>query len=94
MVPPGSPDALVRSVAESIALRTTGRRQPSGALESVVELVEADEADMAVDHLARVIDHYRIPILQTEYDRLVSAATQLDSLDSITGIRIDRLIIE
>ncbi|MFD7690462.1 hypothetical protein [Streptomyces sp. NPDC059781] len=94
MVPPSSPDALVRSVAESIALRTTGRRQPTGALESVVDLVEADEADMAVDHLARVIDHYRLPIFRTEYDRLVSAATQLDSLDSITEIRIDRLIIE
>ncbi|WP_147481310.1 hypothetical protein [Streptomyces shenzhenensis] len=92
MTSPSSPDALVRSVAESIANRTAGQKQPVRALESVVGLVEADEADMAVDHLARVIDYYRIPILQTEYDQLVSAATQLDALDSITETRIDRLI--
>lgn len=91
MISPGSPDALVRSVAEGIARRTAGQ-QPSGALESVVGLVEAGEADTAMDHLARVIDHYRIPILQTEYDQLISAATQLDSLDSITETNIIRLI--
>ncbi|MGJ3559721.1 hypothetical protein ACR6C2_17395 [Streptomyces sp. INA 01156] len=55
-------------------------------------MVDNDEAELAVDDLVRVIEYFGIPILRSEYDQLVSAATQLDSMDSLTETGIDRFI--
>jgi hypothetical protein len=55
-------------------------------------MVGYDEAELAVDDLARVIEYYRIRILRTEYDQIVAAATQLDALDSLTEVQIGRFI--
>ncbi|MFC5672855.1 hypothetical protein [Streptomyces incanus] len=89
---PDSPDVLIRSVAESIARRLAGEKGPVGALRSVVHMVDNDEAELAVDDLVRVIEYFGIPILRSEYDQLVSVATQLDSMDSLTETGIDRFI--
>jgi hypothetical protein len=87
-----SPDELIRAVAESISGRPAGEKGSAAALRSVVHIVDNDEAELAVDDLARVIDHHRIRILRTEYDQIAAAATQLGALDSLTEVKIDRFI--
>ncbi|MDN3027583.1 hypothetical protein [Streptomyces sp. S.PB5] len=67
--------------------RTTGVYRPATTL-----LPGNDEAELAVDDLARVIESHRIRILRTEYDQIAAAAEQLGALDSLTEVRIDRFI--
>ncbi|MFJ6662045.1 hypothetical protein ACIQNG_37715 [Streptomyces sp. NPDC091377] len=91
---PRSPDELIRATAKSISGRLAGEEAPATALRSVVHMVDNDEAELAVDDLARVIEYYRIRILRTEYDQIAAAATQLDALDSLTEVKIDRFIAD
>ncbi|MFD8590082.1 hypothetical protein ACFV1B_11145 [Streptomyces sp. NPDC059637] len=91
---PDSPAALVRSAAESIAVRSAGEKGPANALRSVVRMVDNDEAEPAVDDLARVIEYFRIRILRTEYDLIVAAATRLDALDSLAETGVDRFVAD
>ncbi len=92
MQPTDSPDALLRSAAADIARRMTEEPRPAGALRSVLELIDNDEAELALDELARVIEYFRIPVLRTEYDRLVAAATRLACMDSLTEVGVDRFV--
>ncbi|WP_370252727.1 hypothetical protein [Streptomyces sp. V4I8] len=89
---PNSPGVLIRAAAESISGRLGGEEGPVAALRSVVHMVDNDEAELAVDDLARVIEYYRIRILRTEYDQIAAAAAQLDAWDSLTEVRVDRFI--
>lgn len=89
---PDSPNELIRAAAESISGRLAGEKGPVAALRSVVHMADNDEAELAVDDLARVIEYYRIRILRTEYDQIAAAATHLDALGSLTDVKIDRFI--
>ncbi|MEU6387589.1 hypothetical protein ABZ847_28980 [Streptomyces bauhiniae] len=89
---PDSPTELVRAAAESISARLAGEKGPTAALRSVVHMADNDEAELAVDDLARVIEYHRIRILRTEYDQIAAAAAQLGALDSLTEVRLDRFI--
>ncbi|MEU5046276.1 hypothetical protein [Streptomyces griseorubiginosus] len=89
---PDSPDELIRAAAESILRRLAGEKVPEAALRSVVHMVDNDEAELAVDDLARAIEYHRIRIQRKEYDQIAAAAEQLGALDSLAEVRIDRLI--
>ena len=95
---PNSPAALTRSVAESIARRITrhlaDQKIPARSLASVVNLVENDETEEALDDLAHVIAYFRISIHRTEYDQLVAAAQQLDAMDSLTNLKVEQFVTE
>ncbi|MFD4835366.1 hypothetical protein ACFWPV_36865 [Streptomyces uncialis] len=96
--PPGKPPldppgTIVRSVARSIAYRLAEQHQVVSALSSVVGLTENDESDSALDAIGLVIEYYRVPVLRAEYEWLVIAATQLDSMDSLTDTGVERLVI-
>ncbi|MFJ3582753.1 hypothetical protein ACIPPS_11030 [Streptomyces sp. NPDC090127] len=88
-----SPDALLRATVVAIASRTTDDPRPAGALRSVLELIDNDEAELALDHLARSVEYHQIPVPREEYDRLVAEAARLDSgyLPSETGL--ERFVI-
>ncbi|MFE5399275.1 hypothetical protein ACFQ9U_32525 [Streptomyces sp. NPDC056568] len=90
MQPTDSPDAFLRSATEGIARRVTGEKSPATALRSVLELVDNDEAELALDELARVIEYFRIPIRPEEYDQLEAAATRLYSMDSLLESGVER----
>ncbi|MFD5494532.1 hypothetical protein ACFYY3_05595 [Streptomyces sp. NPDC001812] len=92
MQPADSPDALLHATTEGIARRVTGEKGPATALRSVRELIDNDEAELALDDLARVIEYFRIPILRVEYDQLVTAATLLNSMDSLLETGVERLV--
>ncbi|MFD4830535.1 hypothetical protein ACFWPV_11880 [Streptomyces uncialis] len=89
--PPGT---IVRSVARSIARRLAEQHQVVSALSSVVDLVDNGESDSALDEIGLVIQHHRLPVLRTEYEWLVVAATQLDSLDSLTDTGVERFVVD
>jgi hypothetical protein len=91
---PESPGALVRAVAESLARRSAGEKGPVGALRSVVDMVDNDEAELAVDDLARVIAHFRLRVPRTEYDDLVAAASRLDAMDSLAEVGVERFVAD
>ncbi len=92
MSSPNSPDSLIRSVAESIARRIADQKVPVRSLASIVDLVENDEADEALDDLAHVIEYFGISIHRAEYDQLVSAAEQLDAMDSLIDLNVERFV--
>ncbi len=52
------------------------------------------KAELAVDDLVRVIACFRIRILRTEYEHIVAAATQLDALDSLAEVGVDRFVAD
>lgn len=89
---PDSPDVLIRAAAESISRRLAGEEGPVAALRSIIHMIDNDEAELAVDDLARVIEYYRIRISRTEYDQIAAAAAQLDALDSLSEVRVDHSI--
>ncbi|MFK4102478.1 hypothetical protein ACI2L1_20815 [Streptomyces sp. NPDC019531] len=91
---PNSPDSLTRSVAESIARRIADQTRPARSLASVVNLIENDETEEALDDLAHVIEYFRISIHRTEYDQLVAAAEQLDAMDSLTNLNVEQFVTE
>lgn len=97
--PPGNPPldpsgALVRSVALRMIRRLADRPELVSALSSVVEMVENDETDLAMDDIGLVIQFSQFPVLRSEYQDLVRAARQLDSLDSLTDTGVERLVVE
>ncbi|MYU21991.1 hypothetical protein [Streptomyces sp. SID8352] len=92
MQPTESPDALLRSTTENIARRASEQNHYSASLGSILELIDNDEVELALDELARVVEYFRIPILRSEYDRLATVATLLDSMDSLTETGIHRFI--
>ncbi|WP_217236182.1 hypothetical protein [Streptomyces sp. AC555_RSS877] len=47
-----------------------------------------------MDDLVRVIACFRIRILRTEYEHIVAAATQLDALDSLAEVGVDRFVAD
>ncbi|MFF5638196.1 hypothetical protein [Streptomyces sp. NPDC012825] len=87
------PDALLRATVVAIARRTAENPGLAGALQSVLELIDNDEAELALDHLARSVKYHRIPVLREEYDRLVAEAARLDSEDSLSETGLERLVI-
>ncbi|MFI6421897.1 hypothetical protein ACIBG6_31365 [Streptomyces sp. NPDC050842] len=89
-----SPDALLRATVVTIARRTAEDPRPAGALQSVLELVDNDEAELALDHLARSVDYHRIPLLREEYDRLVAEAACLGSEDSLSETDLEQFVID
>ncbi|MFD4833227.1 hypothetical protein ACFWPV_25720 [Streptomyces uncialis] len=96
--PPGKPPldppgTIVCTVARSIAYRLAEQHQVVSALSSVVDLAENDESDLALDGIGQLIEYYRVPVLRTEYEQLVIAATQLDSMDALTDTGVDRFVI-
>ncbi|MDI9832065.1 hypothetical protein [Streptomyces sp. KAU_LT] len=90
--PPDSPEALLRSTTEALARRLTQRNTPVPALTSVLELIDNDEAELALDELVRVVEYFRIPVSRAEYDQLVTAAMHLDSMDSLLETGVARFI--
>ncbi|MGX9889285.1 hypothetical protein [Streptomyces sp. NPDC002276] len=91
---PNSPEALIRSVAESLRRRAGIDARPTRSLATVIDLIENDETDMAIDNLAHVIECFRIPINRAEYDQLVAAAQQLDAMDSLTDLKVEQFVSE
>ncbi|WP_455356921.1 hypothetical protein [Streptomyces sp. SYSU K217416] len=91
---PNSPDTLIRSVAESIARRVAEQKRPARSLASVIDLVDNDETDMALDDLAHVIEYFHISIHRAEYDQLVAAAQQLHAMDSLIDMKVERFVSE
>ncbi|WP_433399032.1 hypothetical protein [Streptomyces sp. CA-146814] len=97
--PPGNPPldppgALVRSVALRMIRRLADRPQPVSALTSVVHMVENDETDVAMDDIGMLIQYFQFSVLRSEYEDLVRAAEQLDSLDSLTDTGVERLVVD
>ncbi|MFB6634866.1 hypothetical protein ACFCWY_33725 [Streptomyces sp. NPDC056362] len=88
-----SSDALLRATVVAIARRTAEDPRPAGALQSVLELIDNDEAELALDHLARILEYHRIPVLREEYDRLVTEAARLDSKDVLSETGLERFVI-
>ncbi|MFD9247911.1 hypothetical protein ACFV0D_39535 [Streptomyces sp. NPDC059556] len=91
--PVESSDDLLRATVVAIARRTVADPRSAGALGSVLELIGNDEAELALDHLSRSVEYYRIPVLREEYDRLVAEAARLDSKDSLSETGLERFVI-
>ena len=91
---PNSPEALIRSVVQSLTRRAGIDARPVRSLATVIDLIENDETDMAIDDLAHVIVCFRLPIHRAEYDQLVAAAQELDELDSLTGLNVEQFVSE
>ncbi|WP_315986718.1 hypothetical protein [Streptomyces sp. STR69] len=91
---PNSPEALIRSVAQSLVRRAGIDARPARSLSTVIDLIDNDETDMAIDDLAHVIECFRISIRRAEYDQLVAAAQQLDAMDSLTDLKVERFVSE
>ncbi|MER8195601.1 hypothetical protein ABZ351_05210 [Streptomyces microflavus] len=97
--PPGNPPldppgAVIRSVALRMVRRVADRRQAVSALTSVVDMVENDETELAMDDIGLLIQHFQFPVVRSEYEDLVHAARLLDSLDSLTDTGVERLVID
>ncbi|MFH8378053.1 hypothetical protein [Streptomyces cyaneofuscatus] len=97
--PPGNPPldpsgALIRSVALRMIRRLADQPGLVSALSSVVDMVENDETDLALDDIGMVIHYSQFPVLRSEYQDLVHAAQLLDSLDSLTDTGVERLVID
>ncbi|MEU1169734.1 hypothetical protein [Streptomyces microflavus] len=97
--PPGNPPldppgAVIRSVALRMVRRLADRPQAVSALASVVDMVENDEAELAMDDIGLLIQHFQFPVVRSEYEDLVHAARLLDSLDSLTDTGVERLVID
>ncbi|CAD5961866.1 conserved protein of unknown function [Streptomyces sp. KY75] len=97
--PPGNPPmdpsgAIVRSVALRMIRRLADQPELVRPLSSVVEMVDHDEADLALDDIGMVIKFSRFPVLRSEYEDLRRAAQQLDSLDSLTDTGVEQLVVE
>jgi hypothetical protein len=73
-------------VVDALKQRATARGEKVSALESVLDLVANDEAEIAIDYLIDTADAFRLPVRQDECDRLLSAAAQLDYADAVTDI--------
>lgn len=81
-----SADDDIRAVVDALKQRASARGETAPALDSVLELVANDEAEIAIDYLINTANAFRLPMRQDEYDRLISAATRLDYADSVTDI--------
>lgn len=97
--PPGNPPldppgAIIRSVALRMTRRLADQPKPVSALTSVVHMVENDETELAMDDIGLLIQYYRFPVLRSEYEDLVLAAEQLDSLDSLTDTGVERFVVD
>ncbi|MFJ8402687.1 hypothetical protein ACIQ9K_19695 [Streptomyces microflavus] len=97
--PPGNPPldppgAVIRSVALRMVRRLADRPQAVSALTSVVDMVENDETELAMDDIGLLIQHFQFPVVRSEYEDLVHAAQLLDSLDSLTDTGVERLVID
>ncbi|MEU8564335.1 hypothetical protein AB0C45_23010 [Streptomyces cyaneofuscatus] len=57
-------------------------------------MVENDEAELAMDDIGLLIQFFQFPVLRSEYQDLVHAAHQLDSLDSLTDTGVERLVVD
>ncbi|MGW4839674.1 hypothetical protein [Streptomyces globisporus] len=88
-----SPDDLLRASVVAVARRTAENPRPAEALQSVLELIDQDEAEFALEHFARSVEYYRIPVLREEYDRLVAEAARLDSEDSLSETGLEEFAI-
>ncbi|WP_239120137.1 hypothetical protein [Streptomyces cyaneofuscatus] len=86
--------AIVRSVALRMIRRLADQPDLVRPLSSVVEMVDHDEADLALDDIGMVIKFSRFPVLRSEYEDLRRAAQQLDSLDSLTDTGVEQLVVE
>ncbi|MFI7239913.1 hypothetical protein [Streptomyces cyaneofuscatus] len=97
--PPGNPPldprgAIIRSVALRMARRLADRPELVSALTSVVQMVENDETELAMDDIGLLIQYSRFSVLRSEYEDLVRAAEQLDSLDSLTDTGVERFVVD
>ncbi|WEH41710.1 hypothetical protein [Streptomyces sp. AM 2-1-1] len=88
----GTPEALLYDTARDIGRRRAEEGGPVGSMASVLRSLENDEAELALDDLAHMIEYFRIPVHPAEYDRLVAVATALDSLDVLLEIGVDRFV--
>ncbi|MGW1206293.1 hypothetical protein [Streptomyces cyaneofuscatus] len=86
--------ALIRSVALRMIRRLADQPQVVSALSSVVDMVENDEAELAMDDVGLLIQFFRFPVLRSEYQDLVRAAQQLDSLESFTDTGVEGLVVD
>ncbi|MFJ7058930.1 hypothetical protein ACIQVA_14540 [Streptomyces microflavus] len=89
--------AIIRSVALRMVRRLADRPQSVSALTSVVHMVENDETELAMGDIGLLIQYYQFPVLRAEYEDLVLAAQQLDSLDSLdslTDTGIGQLVVD
>ncbi|MFF6785871.1 hypothetical protein [Streptomyces sp. NPDC012510] len=92
MTAPLPPGPLIRSIARDVARRMAAEQRSTHALRSVVGLVDADEDDLAFDHLVHVVAHHRFPVLRSEYDRLLAVAARLGEVEWFVGMGIERLV--
>ncbi|MGC5343944.1 hypothetical protein [Streptomyces sp. DT171] len=91
---PGSPEDLLRSTAETIARRSAMEKNAASALRSVIDMIDNDEAELALDDLAHVIECFRIPVLRTEYDQLAALEPLLDSTGALLESGVARFVME
>ncbi|MEU9710447.1 hypothetical protein AB0E21_17815 [Streptomyces sp. NPDC047967] len=97
--PPGNlplepPGDIIRSVALRMARRLAEHAQPVRALASVVHMVENDETELAMDDIGLLIQWFQFPVLRSEYEDLVLAAEQLNSLESLTETGVERFVVD
>lgn len=87
-----SAEDTIRAVVDALEQRASARGEPVRALCSVRDLVANDESEIAVDYLINTVNSFRLALRQDEYDRLMSAAVQLDYADCVTDIDPQLLI--
>ncbi|MFF2699991.1 hypothetical protein ACFVUQ_16670 [Streptomyces cyaneofuscatus] len=86
--------AIVRSVALRMIRRLADQPELARPLSTVVDMVENDEAELALDDIVMVIKFSPFPVLRSEYEDLRRAAQQLDSLDSLTDTGVELLVVD
>ncbi|MGW7226455.1 hypothetical protein [Streptomyces sp. CBMAI 2042] len=86
--------AIVRSVALRMIRRLADQPELVRPLSTVVDMVENDEAELALDDIVMVIKFSPFPVLRSEYEDLRRAAQQLDSLDSLTDTGVELLVVD
>ncbi|MEF9906986.1 hypothetical protein [Streptomyces sp. P9-A2] len=76
-------DALLRRTTVEISRRTAAEGGPLAALRPVLELIDNDEAEMALDELVHMIGWFRIRLLPAEHDRLAVVAAHWNAVESL-----------
>ncbi|MEO3974968.1 hypothetical protein [Streptomyces sp. CAU 1734] len=78
--------ASVYAVVDALEERAAARGVSVGALTSVRELVANGEPDTAIDYLVNTVNSSRLLLGRAEYERLLSAAAELDCVDDLTDV--------
>jgi hypothetical protein len=73
-------------VLDVLVHRAAAHHLGAGALTSVRDLVGAGEPDTDIDHLVHYVNHARLPLHRSEYDRLAAAALAVGEPGSLEDL--------